>query len=220
MKKIVAIVLLLVLIICVFSGCVEKEVIPTPTPVPKVIIPTPTPTPPPAPRVEGIPTPTPTPTPIPTTTLKISPSDEDYYTTLVKTTLTMGDFNVTSAYVASGWGAGGTDSVLILGYVSSASTREELAGEIGSITHTFVDVVRDGWDIDTIHIAVGDGSGNITGTWYCEGSWVKDYLDGKNKRETLYTQIINTFIKTEFCHVLLTDLKDANCHSFEELLVF
>ncbi len=136
--------------------------------------------------------------------------------------LTREDINVTSAHIVIGWGGGGygKDKSLILAYESDASTKEELAVEIGNVTHTFVDVVRDGWNIDAIHIAVGDEGGNITGTWYCSGSWVRDYLDGTISREILYTKIIDTFIKSLSCHVSLTDLKDENCHRFEDVVVF
>lgn len=134
----------------------------------------------------------------------------------------MEDINVTSAHIVIGWGGGGygKDKSLILAYESDASTKEELAVEIGNVTHTFVDAVRDGWNIDAIQIAVGDEGGNITGTWYCEESWVRDYLEGTISREILYNKIISTFIKSLSCHVRLTDLKDENCHRFEEVVVF
>ena len=231
------------------SGCVEPEPTPAPnptrkppaTPMPEpnhtpapATTPTPTPTtandptptktstPPPSPTPATTPTPTPTPTPEPTNTPTISPRDDDYYVTLVKTTLAMEDINVTSAHIVIGWGGGGygKDKSLILAYESDASTKEELAVEIGNVTHTFVDTVRDGWNIDAIQIAVGDEGGNITGTWYCDGNWVRDYLDGTISREILYNKIISTFIKSLSCHVRLTDLKDENCHLFEDVVVF
>ncbi|MFC1786931.1 hypothetical protein ACFLY8_02730 [Halobacteriota archaeon] len=207
------------------SGCVSE---PEPTPAPSM----PTRTAPALPTKAPTQTPTPISTPTPTPTLniaqKISSNYDDYYMTLAKTTLIGAGLNVTNAYVVrgeyitnaglyiiNGRGAGKSEErALMLLYVSNVGTKEELALETGSITHTFTDLVRDGWDIDAIIVAVGDIKNNIIGTWHCEGFWIRDYLEGKTSRETLYSQIMNTHKFREGCHMSLSSLGDADCHSF------
>ncbi len=169
-----------------------------------------------------------TPAPTPTPTPKRLPVDDDYYKTLIKTTLIEGFLNVTSAhiirgkyitkaglYIIDGREEGKSEErALFLTYISNASTKEELAIETGSITHTFVELVRDGWDIDAIIVAIGDIKNNLIGTWHCEGLWVRNYLEGRVKRDTLYAQIMNTHKFISVCHAAFSTLEAADCHAF------
>ncbi len=203
------------------SGCVSE-----PEPAPSPTLPTRT-----APALSiKVPTSTPTPTPTSTqnTAPKISSNYDDYYMTLAKKTLIEEGLNFTNAYIVrgeyitkaglyiiNGRGEGRSEErALVLLYVSNANNEEELAIETGSITHTFVELVRDGWDIDAIIVAVGDTKNNIIGTWYCEGFWVRNYLESRTKRETLYAQIMNTHKFIDGCHAGLSALEAADCHAF------
>lgn len=202
------------------SGCVSE---PEPTPAPTL----PTRTPPPLPATATLAT-TPTPKPTPNTALKRLSVYDEYYMTLIKTTLIEESLNVTSvciirgesitntgAYIIDGREEGKSEErALLLSYISNASTKEELAIETGIITHTFVDLVRDGWDMDAIIVAVGDIKDSLIGTWHCEGFWVRDYLKGRTKREILYDQIMNTHKFTAGCHATLSSLEDTDCHPF------
>ncbi len=198
------------------SGCVSE-----PEPIPVYSMPTRT-----APALSV--TATPSPTPTANTDLKKLPDYDEYYKTLIKKTLIDGHLDVKSAYIIRGkyitkaglyiidgsYEGISEKRALFLSYISSANTKEELALETGSITHTFVDLVRNGWDIDAIIIALGDEDNNIIGTWHCEGSWVRNYLDGSVKKETLYTQIMNTHKFIKNCHAPFSTLDSASCHAF------
>ena len=197
------------------SGCVEPEPTPAPT------LPTRTSPALPAPA-------TPSPTPIINMDIKKSSDYDDYYAALIKKTLIDGYLDVKSAYIIHGEhltkaglyvinerGAGRSEErALVLSYVSYAGNKEELAIETGSITHAFVELIRNGWDIDAIIVAVGDIDNNIIGTWHCEGFWVRNYIEGRVKREILYAQIMNTHKFIKSCHATLSSLEEADCHAF------
>lgn len=162
---------------------------PMPTPTPTF---TPTPTPSPSPTPTS--TPTPSPTPTPTSTVTSTPSkDDEYYTTLMKVALRDQGFDVESVKVANGRDKGG-DKNVIIAYRSSATTTNEISTEMGSMTGVFAGAVKDGWDIDVMVVVMGDLQGTAVGTWYCEESWIQDYLEGSISDEELVVKVLGTWI--------------------------
>ena len=158
----------------------------------------------PSPEVDtGVPTLTPistppeiTPTIPPTTPEKtVTPSDiyasDETATLLIRTALSDQGIRGVITQVADGREKGGV-KCLILGYISTALTENELAAETGYILGAYLGAAEGGWDIDELLVTVGDIDGNAVGMWYCTKDWTNDYINGKISIDELSLKVISS----------------------------
>lgn len=125
------------------------------------------------------------------TTTTVSPSNDDYYTDLMRQTLESEGYDVREIRVANGRDNGG-DKTVIVSVRSSATSTEELSSEIGAYTGVFVGAVEAGWDIDAMIVVVGNQNGEAVGTFYVKEEWVQRYLEGEITAEELSAKVLET----------------------------
>lgn len=83
---------------------------------------------------------------------------------------------------------------VFLEYVSTETTEEGIAGEIGTVAGVYRNNVVDGWDVDSLEVTVLDSDEFPVGSYYIESQWVEELNSGEITQEEFLQRITDTIM--------------------------
>jgi len=81
---------------------------------------------------------------------------------------------------------------VFLEYVSTETTEEGIAGEIGTVAGIYRNGVIGGWDVDSLEVTVLDSDEFPVGSYYIESQWIDELDSGEITQEEFLQRLTSS----------------------------